>query len=82
MRRRATFDHEGNEVTAEDVLDGVELAAYRREHPRPKVHQVRFYPPPENACDECQADLGANQGGLCGWCAIQFADKQNEEYWL
>lgn len=47
------FDHRGEEVTAEDILgdDREELATYRRIHPRPVVHQLRFFPDPENACE-------------------------------
>ena len=44
MRRRVVRDHNGEAVTAEDVLEPDVVAEYRRLHPRERVHQMHFYP--------------------------------------
>lgn len=61
--RQHYYDHTGNPVTAEDVLDGVELHEYRQQHPRPPAHQMRFY---VNECDACSAEIPADLGAFCG----------------
>lgn len=63
--RRHTYDREGNEVTAEDVLSGDELEEYRRQHPRTRGHQMRFYPWPDYAAEEWE----------------RLVEERNREWW-
>jgi len=72
-----TYDTNGDEVTAEDVLTGDELGEYRREHPRPPVHQMQPFPEPEEACDECGARLQPDDGALCIYCALRYDEDRN-----
>lgn len=46
MRTRY-FSRDGDPITAEDVLSDEELSEYRRHHPRPPMHQITFWPDPE-----------------------------------